>query len=124
MDHQYRCMRSSNITAEFIHKTKDHIYNTMLLLGELNLLVTPSDHLLKDHIFIKWKILWVGLTDISKDHIERHHQNSKRSEKIDCGLKKFQQSQISQLKNNDMMTNSKVKLKSEQIKKNQNKFKT
>ena len=53
MDHQYRCMRSSNITAEFIYKTKDHIYNTMLLLGELNLPVTPSDHLLKDHIFIK-----------------------------------------------------------------------
>ena len=65
-----------------------------------------------------------GLADKSKDHIERHHQDSKRSEKIDCGFTNFQQSQISQLKNNDMMTNSKVKLKSEQIKNNQNKFKT
>ena len=65
-----------------------------------------------------------GLADKSGDRIERHHQDSKRSEKIDCGLTNFQQSQISQLKNNDMMNNSKVKLKSGQIKKNQYKFKT
>ena len=57
-----------------------------------------------------------GLADKSEDHIERDHQDGKRSEKIYRGLTNFQQSQISQLKCNDMMTNVQVKLKSEQIK--------
>ena len=58
------------------------------------------------------------LVDKNDDHIVRSHQNSKRSERTYCGLTKFQQSQISQLKNNDMKNNLKVKLKLEQIKKN------
>ena len=56
------------------------------------------------------------LADKSEDHIERTRQESKGSERIYCELAHFQQSQISQLKNNDMMTNPQVKLKSEQIK--------
>ena len=55
------------------------------------------------------------LAEKSEDYIERIHQDGKRSEKGYCGLTNFQQSQISQLKNNDMMTT--LKVKSEQIKK-------
>ena len=52
----------------------------------------------------------------SEDHIERAHQDGKFSENNYCELTNFQQFQISRLKNNEMMTNPKVKLKSEQIK--------
>ena len=52
----------------------------------------------------------------SEDHIERAHQDNKRSERIYCSLTNFKQYQVSQLKNNDLMANPPVKLKSEQIK--------
>ena len=57
-----------------------------------------------------------GLAHKSEDHIERAYQDSKRIERIHCGLINFKHSQISQIKSNDMMTNPKVKLKCEQIK--------
>ena len=45
------------------------------------------------------KLLHVGgLADKSEDHIERAHQDGKRSEIIYCGLTNFKQSQVSQLK--------------------------
>ena len=69
-------------------------------------------------LFIKWKNIVGGLADTSEDHIEKVHQDGKRSERIYCRLTNFQQSQISQLKNNYIMTNPIVKLKSEQIKNN------
>ena len=47
------------------------------------------------------------------DKFKKSHQDGKRSKRIYCELTRFQQSQISQLKNNDMMTNLKIKLKSE-----------
>ena len=50
-----------------------------------------------------------GLADKSEDNIERAHQDGKRSGRIYCGLTNFQQSQISQLKDNGMMTNPTVK---------------
>ena len=37
----YRCMRSLDITNEFIIQTKNHGNNTMLIRRELKLLVTP-----------------------------------------------------------------------------------
>ena len=52
----------------------------------------------------------------SEDHIERAHQNGKRSERIYYGLTNFKHSQISKIKGNNMMTNPQVKFKSEQIK--------
>ena len=57
-----------------------------------------------------------GLADKNEDHIKRAHQNGKRSERIYSGVKKFKQSQLSQIKSNDMKTNPQVKFKSEQIK--------
>ena len=57
-----------------------------------------------------------GLADKSKEFIEKAHQDSKCSGRIYCRLKCFKQSQVSQLKNNNMMTNPQVKLKSEEIK--------
>jgi len=57
-----------------------------------------------------------GLADKSEDHIELAHQVGKRNERKYCGVTNFIQSQTSQLKCNDMITNRKVILKSNQIK--------
>ena len=78
--------------------------------------VTPSAHLFKDYIVYQMENIIGGLADKSEDHIERAHQDGKRIERIYCGLTNFKQYQVSQLKNNDMMTNPLVKLKSKQIK--------
>ena len=57
-----------------------------------------------------------GLVDKREDHIERANQDGKRSERIYYRSTNFKQSQVSQLKNNDIMTNPQVKLISGQIK--------
>ena len=88
----------------------------MLLWRELKLPVISSARLFEDHIVYQMRNIVEGLADKSEDHTERAHQDGKRSERIYCGLINFKQSQVSQLKNNDMMTNPQVKLKSEQIK--------
>ena len=116
MDNTYRCTRTFKITDELISKTKGHICKTMLLWRELKLPVTPSAHLFEDHIVHQMKNIGGGLADKSENYIERACQNGKRSERIYCGLINFKQSQISQIKINNMMTNPQVKLKSEQIK--------
>ena len=116
MDNVYRCVRILTITDDLITKTKDHICKTMLLWRKLKIPVTPSAHLFEDHIVYQMKNIVVGLADKSEDHIEKAHQDGKCSGRIYCRLKFFKQSQVSQLKNNDTMTNSQVKLKLEQIK--------
>ena len=115
MDNAYRCMRTVKITDKLILKTKDHICKTILLWRELELPVTLSAHLFEDHIVYQMENIVSGLANKSEIHIERSHQDGKRSEKIYCGLINFKQSQVSQLKISDMMTNPQVKLKSEQI---------
>ena len=56
-----------------------------------------------------------SLADKSEDHIERAHQDGKQIKRIYCELTNFKQSQVSQLKNNDIISNPLVKLKSKQI---------
>ena len=57
-----------------------------------------------------------GLADKNEDHVESDHHDGKHSERIYCELNNFQQySNFTIKKKNDMMTNPKVKLKSEQI---------
>ena len=124
MDNAYRCMRTLKVTDDLIPKTNDHICKTMLLWRELKLHVTPSPHLFEDHIVYQIEHIVGGLADKSEDHIDRSHQDGKRSERMYCGLTNFQQSQISQLKCNDLMTNPLIKLKSEQKKRNNMKCKT
>ena len=116
MDNAYRCMRTLTVTDELISKTKDHVCQTMLLWRKLKIPVTPSAHLFEDHIVHQMENIIGGLADKSEDHIERAHQDGKRSERKYCGVTNFQQSQISQLKCNDLITNRIVKLKSQQIK--------
>jgi len=116
MDNAYRCMRTLIVTDELITKTKKHICKTMLLWRQLKIPVTPTAHLFEDHIVYQMENIVGGLADKSEDHIERAHQDGKRSERKYCGVVNFQQSQISQLKCNDIITNRFVKLKSEQIK--------
>ena len=88
----------------------------MLLWRKLRIPVTPSAHLFKDHIVYQMVNIVSGLADKSEDHIERVHQDGKRNEKKYYGVTNFQQSQISQLKCNDLITNRIVKLQSQQIK--------
>ena len=116
MNNTYRCMRTLTITVDLITNTKDHICKTMLLWGKLKIPVTPSAHLFEDRIVYQMKNIVGGLADKSEDHTERDHQDGKRSERKYCGVTNLQQSQISQLKFNDLITNSIVKLKSQQIK--------
>ena len=116
MDNAYRCMRTLTVTDELISKTKDHVCKTMLLLRKFKIPVTPSAHLFEDHIVHQMENIIGGLADKSEDHIERAHQDGKRSDKQYCGVTNFQQSQISKLKCNDLITNRIVKLKSQQIK--------
>ena len=116
MDNSYRCMRTLKVTDDLIYKIKDHVCKTMLLWRELKLYVTPSTLLFEDHIVYQIEHIVGGLTDKNEDHIRRSHQDSKRSERIYCGLTNVQKSQIFQLKINDFMINPLVKLKSEQIK--------
>ena len=116
MDNAYRCMRTLTITHDLITKTKDHICKTMLLWRKLKILVTPSAYLFEEHIVYQMKHIVGELADKSEDHIERAHQDGKLSERKYCGVINFQQSQISQLKCYDLMTNPIVILKSKQIK--------
>ena len=88
----------------------------MLMWRELKLAVTPSAHLFEDHIVHQMTNIVDGLADKNEDHIKKAHQNGKRSERIYSRVKKFKQSQLSQIKSNVMKTNSHVKLKSKQIK--------
>ena len=83
-------------------------------MRELKLPAIPSTHLFEDYIIYQFENIVGGLADKSEDHIERDHQDGIWSEKNYCWLTNFKQSQVSQLKNNDMMTNPQVKLKSEQ----------
>ena len=116
MDNDYRCMRTLTITDDLIIKIKDHMCKKMLLWRKLKIPVIPSAHLFEDHIVYQMENIVGSLADKSEDHIERIHQDSKRSERIYCEVTNFKQSQVSQLKNNDMMTNPLVTLKSNQIK--------
>ena len=116
MNNAYRCMRTLTITDDLVTKTKDHICKTMLLWRKLKIPVTPSAHLFEDNIVYQMKNIVGCLADKSEDHIERAHQDNKRSERKYCGVTIFQQSQISQLKCNDLTTNYIVILKSKQIK--------
>ena len=116
MDNIYRYMGTIQITDMIISKTKYHSCKTMLLWRELKLPVTSSAPLFEDHIVYQMENIVGGLADKSENNIEKALQDGKRSEPIYCGLINFEKSQVSQLKNNGMMTNLQVKLKSEQIK--------
>ena len=94
----------------------------MLLQRKLKIPVTPSAHLFEGRIVYQMKNIVGGLANISEDYIERAHQDGKLSERIYCGVTNVQQSQISQLKCNDLITNLIVKLKSQQIKNETNRI--
>ena len=53
----------------------------MLLWRQLKIPVTPTAHFFENHIVYQIKNIDGGLTDKSEDHIERAHQDGKRSEK-------------------------------------------
>ena len=80
MHNAYRCVRILKITDKLISKTKNYISKTILLWRESKLPVTPSAHLFEDHIVYQMENIVGGLADKSEDHIQRAHQDGKRSE--------------------------------------------
>ena len=59
----------------------------------MKIIVTPSAHLFEDHIVYQMKNIVGGMADKSEDHIERAHQDGKRSLRKYYGVTNFQQSQ-------------------------------
>ena len=89
IDNAYHCMRTLKYTNNLISKKKEHVCKTISLWRELKLPVTPSAHLFEEHIIYQMENIVGGLADKSEDHIERVHQDGKRSERIHCGLTIF-----------------------------------
>ena len=95
INHTHRFIRSLKIADKLISKTKDDVYNIILLWRKLKLHITPSTRLFESHIVYQMKKIVGDLADKSEDHIERDNQDGKRSERMYCALINFQQSQIS-----------------------------
>ena len=88
----------------------------MILWRELKIPVIPSAHLLEDHILKQMITIKGGVSGKTKDHIERRHQVGKRFNlRYRCDTD-FTQSQTSQIKLQDFLSNPIVKMKSEEIK--------
>ena len=92
MDNAYCCMKTLTIIDDLITKTKDHIRKTKLFWRKLKIPEIPSAHLFEVHIVYQMKNIVGGLADKSEDHIERAHQDGKRSLRKYCGVTNSQQS--------------------------------
>ena len=116
MDDVYRCVRTLTIDNILIDKTRNHIKNTMILWRELKVPVTPSAHLLEDHILKQMITKNDGIADKTEDHKESSHQVGKHFvQRYTCVIY-FIQSQTSQLKLQDILSNPIIEMKSDQIK--------
>ena len=83
---------------------------------ELKLPVTPSAHLLEDHILNQMSSIEGGIADKTKDCVERSHQVGKGLERRYQCVADFIQSQTSQINVQDLLSNPIVEMKSEQVK--------
>ena len=80
---------------------------------DLKLLVTPSARLLEDHILNQMSSIEGGIADKIEDYIERSHEVGKRLERMYQCVTDFTQSQSSQIKLQDLLSNHIVEVKSE-----------
>ena len=71
---------------------------------------------MEDHILTQMNSIDGGIADKSKDHIERSHQVSKRFEQRYKYVTEFTQSQTSQIKFQDLLSNPIVEMTSEKVK--------
>ena len=83
---------------------------------KLKLPVAPSAHLLKNHILTQTNSIDGDIANKTEDHIERSHQVGKRFEQRYKCVSNFAHSQTSQIKLQDVLSNSFVEIKSEQVK--------
>ena len=88
----------------------------MKLLRELKLPVTPSAHLLEDHILKQMITIKGGIADKTEDHIERRYQVGKCFDQRNKCVTNFTQSQTLQIKLQGLLSNPIIKMKSEEIK--------
>ena len=73
MGDMYRCLKTVSINDILINKARTHIKNKIILWRELKLQVTPSAHLLEDHILIQMNYIDGSIADV-----ERRFQVGKR----------------------------------------------
>ena len=66
MDNMYRCLKTISINDILINKARIHIKNKIILWKELKLPVTPSAHLLEDHILVQMNYIDGGIADIER----------------------------------------------------------
>ena len=81
--------------------------HTIILLKELKLPITSSAHSLKDHILTQMNYVDGGIADKTEDHIERSHQVGKRFEQRYKYVTDFTQSQTSQIKLQEVLSQNK-----------------
>ena len=112
----YQCVRTLTIDNVLIDKTINHIKNTMILWRELKIPVTPSSHLLEDHILKQMITIKGDIADKTEDHIERSQQVGKRYERRCKCVTDFTQAQTSQIKIQNLLSNPIVEMKSDEIK--------
>ena len=84
---------------------------------DLKSLVTLSTHVFEDHILNQMSSIEGGVIDKTEDRITLSHQIGKRLERRYKGVTNFTQSQTSQTKLQDLISNHIVKMISEQVKK-------
>ena len=83
---------------------------------DLKLLVTPSSHLSKDYIVNQMSSIVGGISNKIEDHIERSHQVGKRLERKCQCVTDFAQSQTSQIKSQNVLSNPILEIKLDQVK--------
>ena len=112
----YQCVRTLTIDNVLIDKTINHIKNTMILWRELKIPVTPSSHLLEDHILKQMITIKGDIADKTEDQIERSQQVGKRNERKCKCVTDFTQAHTSQIKIQNLLSNPIVEMKSDEIK--------
>ena len=85
-------------------------------MGELKLLVAPSAHILEDHILTQMNSTDGDIADKTEDHIERSHQVGKPFEQKYKGVTDFTQSQNSQIKLQELLSDPIVEMILEEAK--------
>ena len=116
MDEVNRCIRTLIFDDNLIEKTWIHIQKTTFYWRDLKLPVTPSSRLSKDYIMNQMGSIVGGIADKIEYHIERSHQVGKRLERKCQCVTAFAQSQTSQIKAHDLLSNPIVEIKLEKVK--------
>ena len=118
MNEVYRCIRTLYVDDNLIEKPRIHIQKTMLVWRDLKLPLSSSARLFEGHILNQISSIGDGITDKTEDRIMLSRQIGKRLKRRYKGVTNFTQSQTSQIKLQDLISNPIVGMKLEKGKKN------